>query len=265
MIELLVVVAIIAILAAMLMPALEKARYAARLTVCTNKLRQMSYGVTLYTVDYDGWYPYRPTQIWGGGWAEPGMIYHSGGDPGLKDDRPLLRPYMPINELMSCPLAPIEQGGYRPDSSDATATGEVQSCYELYFGRTIDCLQRDSGLYRVKDTMVYDDGSGPTTYRVLAADRDRESAHYSNYWLSAHPATDGSMRPVGSSGEVAWLNSPNTRGPIDRNFLYENGAVKRFTQLEDSDPRTDRLPAVTHYMGYQPGNGIARYIYLPPE
>jgi prepilin-type N-terminal cleavage/methylation domain-containing protein len=58
LIELLVVIAIITILAAILLPGLAHIRERARLVVCLNNCRQLAIMSNVYTVDYDGMFPY---------------------------------------------------------------------------------------------------------------------------------------------------------------------------------------------------------------
>lgn len=58
LIELLVVVAIISILAAMLLPALSRAKEQARRAVCLNNMKQIALATVMYANDYNGLLPY---------------------------------------------------------------------------------------------------------------------------------------------------------------------------------------------------------------
>ncbi len=69
LIELLVVVSIIAILAAMLLPALTKAKERARTVVCAGNEKQIAVAWINYVDDYDGGLPAYSTGIWDGVWS----------------------------------------------------------------------------------------------------------------------------------------------------------------------------------------------------
>lgn len=58
LIELMVVIAILAIVAALLLPVFSQARRRARMVSCLSNLRQIGLAMRLYLQDWDGFYPY---------------------------------------------------------------------------------------------------------------------------------------------------------------------------------------------------------------
>ena len=58
LIEILVVVAIIAILTSLLLPALGQARKKSKLAVCTSNIKQISNAIYMYISDHDQYFPY---------------------------------------------------------------------------------------------------------------------------------------------------------------------------------------------------------------
>jgi prepilin-type N-terminal cleavage/methylation domain-containing protein/prepilin-type processing-associated H-X9-DG protein len=75
LIELLVVIAIIALLAAILLPVFATARERARMSSCTNNMKQLGVAFIAYTQDYDELYPSCPFDGGLEGWAGQILTY----------------------------------------------------------------------------------------------------------------------------------------------------------------------------------------------
>lgn len=88
LLELLVVIATIAILAAILFPVFGRARENARRSSCQSNLKQIGFAFAQYTQDYDDWYPgARMTNAVATSWREN------------------VQPYIKSRQVMVCPSA----------------------------------------------------------------------------------------------------------------------------------------------------------------
>lgn len=104
LVELLTVIAIIAVLAALLFPVFATARGKAREIVCVSNLRQIGLSIKMYTQDYDEYYPWAvdPTdkftpQIWN---SQPQFQAQIPFMPMMHE---ALQPYIKSQELFHCP------------------------------------------------------------------------------------------------------------------------------------------------------------------
>jgi len=106
LVELLMVVAIISILAAMLMPMLAKARETARAAVCANQLKQGGLALMSYCDDNQGWLPFY--EFWsrnvGGYLTEKKWEYNDGWNvPIFGFNDAYMASHVPVRTFMPCP------------------------------------------------------------------------------------------------------------------------------------------------------------------
>lgn len=128
LIELLVVISIIALLVALLLPALRYARHTAVSTQCGSQLRQLHLGSQLYAEDYAGWG--LRTQ-----WLNNHLLYYDGeGDRDALSR--VLDGYWKNDELFICPgmdpEARFKHGTYFPGNRHG---GRLYTSYALAFAR----------------------------------------------------------------------------------------------------------------------------------
>jgi len=129
----LVVMSIIAILAALLLPALNNAKVSARSVQCRNNLRQIGLSATMY-VDDHGAYPssYWQKQRLGSYWADQLQPYTqqaSTGDLNICPDIRMKRSG-PVTVTIS-PVILSQGAGASPDLPDLTFTGPSMRDYDM--------------------------------------------------------------------------------------------------------------------------------------
>lgn len=103
LIELLVVLSVISVLAALLFPVFLTARGKAREVACVSNLRQIGQGIALYMQDYDGYFPYARAiaderALW------PDCAAQFRDDlPRIEPLHRVLKPYVPSPQVFACP------------------------------------------------------------------------------------------------------------------------------------------------------------------
>lgn len=207
LVELLVVIGIIAILIAILVPSLSKAREQAKATACASQLRQLGLGLTIYSQANSGHTP-------------PWSNWHTVGGPG--DNAPdapgeawteiLARSYVqPDNNIYNCPSFPADRKiNYFLNASYSYATG----------------LRHSFKLSEVK----------LGTRFVLSGDCTQASLYPFPFGASSITEDDADKDDATQSG-VVWRDQP---GGINihkagNNLLFADGHVQMYARFMEQD------------------------------
>ena len=143
LIEVLVVLAIIGILAAILLPVFGRVRENARTAVCSSNLRQLGQATSMYVQDYNRFYPVIGT-------------FNDNSDCSLWADR--IYPYVKSTEIFSCPDA--EGGEYRTGCPAPENRGHIDEI--RYHGNYDFNASTGKVEYTTKDDIISFDIQTPT-------------------------------------------------------------------------------------------------------
>ena len=252
LVELLVVVAVIAILVSILLPVLSKARYQARLAVCAGGLHQNGIASAAYASANRNRFPQRWDFTTDIGTSAPMRIAQLG--PAEDHDlRPLFAPYTLINSTFRCPLASA-----KVDMEFVAARLEIDCSYSMWFNwpsNTLLDLAPDISdpLRRLDDEMIATDTNGQEhRFTVLMDDffRDIPASTVGYRTESVHPDQTRTLSASFRNGEFIGSNqrvfayfdgNGLNRHPVDRNFLFTDGWVRTLMQIRRDDPRLSRI------------------------
>jgi len=213
LIELLVVIAIIGILAAMLLPALNKAREKGRMAVCLSNMHQVMIAIHLYTDENDG---YMPTASTADGVTWPKRLGRYMPQRGPKATSM-------ANAAFVCPST--KYAGYLNQD-----IGLTYSCTAAMLGHAVSGTGLTSSLPR-KETEVT---TNPTeTPLVFEAKKDPGTATAdcrSNIpWTGSSPySAKADLTPASAGpGSCTALNFQHINSSMD--VLYFDGSVRNIT------------------------------------
>jgi prepilin-type N-terminal cleavage/methylation domain-containing protein/prepilin-type processing-associated H-X9-DG protein len=207
-IELLIVIAIIAILAAILFPVFARARENARRASCQSNLKQSALGMMMYTQDYDERMPY--------GWSGY-SLYLNGSSPYAWADS--LQPYLKSTQVLQCPSetnSPNTVVGYNGATPSAVRPG-----YSDYF-------------MNIAAQNISDAAFNSPSLTILLGDGDNGNSNNNFDGCSDNPANQD-YAPFGSACSTSQsyivdpytLSAPAPGRHLDgANYAFVDGHVK---------------------------------------
>ncbi len=247
LVELLVVVAIIAILLALLIPALDKAVYQAELTVCAARIKGIANGAIAYAAGNQRKYPQR--KMFDAGPAVVGTTptkLAQGDKTNITfDDRPLFRKFMPVN-MLQCPLVTAV------DLETILSKEQVYGSYSMYFGMS---YTGQKGMKKLGDRWTWTDATYETPARnyslnAFVGDHDiiysEPVAAADQLAQGGHPDADNKMHVLiqnnASNTFSAWnMTGGYKRGTIELNFAGDDAGVVRYDKVTYDDDRMAKV------------------------